>query len=239
MSEIALSTINLPGIGPARQRRLEEAGIRTAHDLGQLGLEGLSALLGISAPQAQRILDAALAAGPPDSPVDAELPVTVQAEPVEATEPDVAEEEGAPAVEEITEEVVPTPDLAEDHTVEGEPVGDSTEPGPAADDLIARLKNLAAMVAGALAVVGGAEPSRARKRALRRLKKLRRTAEALAEQLSVKAVDQDLAQRLTTELDAIEPRLQWLSARLPTPKRLRRARRWARRARASLSALLS
>ena len=189
MSEVSLSSFNLPGIGPARARRLEEAGVHTVAALEALGADAIAAMLGMSRAQAQRALDAAALAPAPEAPApEASAP---EAEPVETTEP------------EITVEVV-GPTSGDDQTVEAEAVGDSTAPGSGSDDLIARLKNAAAMVSGAVAVVGGGEPGKARKRALKALKKLRKTAEVLAERLVVTAPDDGLSAALVDLLDALE-----------------------------------
>ena len=241
MSEVSLSSFNLPGIGPARARRLEEAGVHTVAALEALGADAIAAMLGMSRAQAQRALDAAAltpapeasapeapapeaAAAEPEPQQDEGLPVTI--EPVETTEP------------EITVEVV-GPTSGDDQTVEAEAVGDSTAPGSGSDDLIARLKNAAAMVSGAVAVVGGGEPGKARKRALKALKKLRKTAEVLAERLVVTAPDDGLSAALVDLLDALEPRLLRLCARPPTRRRLRRARVWARGLRTALRDLMA
>lgn len=262
MSETSLASLHLPGIGPARARRLEEAGVRTVGELLKLGADGLAALLGMSASQAERALDAASQVQPAvvaQPAVEAEpapreeLPFSVQLDAVEPTEPEIAtglvgdggasgggalELAGAP-VEEVTVEVVVNPAPADDLTIEAEPVGDSTEPGPVSDDLIARLKNAAAMVSGAVAVVGGGEPGRVRKRALRSLKKLRKAAETLADRLAVTAPSDELTAATIDLLDALEPRLLRLCARSPTRRRLRRTRVWARALRRALRELMA
>lgn len=241
MSDLSLSSLSLPGIGPARLRRLEESGVHTVSGLVALGADGLAALLSISAGQAARAIDAAVAARPAEPEVAPVVEVAVEP----AVEAAVEAEATAPAPEEVTEEVVSSasePEASapqEDQTMEAEPVADHTEPGPASDELIARLKNAAAMVSAAIAVAGGAEPGKARKRAIKRLKKLRNAVESLAEHMAVTAPTEGALSALPALLDEMEGRLQLMIARAPTSKRLRRARRWARRARVQLGDLLA
>ncbi len=112
-----VSLRDLPGVGPALEKRLREAGLTTAQQVAGMTLEQLTAIKGVGEKTAQKLLGAATSAVPPKA--DAEIS-EASAEAVAEAPVDEASTEEAPAGqgEEVSEQV---PEKTSEHMPEQTP----------------------------------------------------------------------------------------------------------------------
>lgn len=231
MSETAthpLSSYKLPGIGAARGRKLEEAGITTLEELVDAGEQRVAELLQVADELAASVIDAArshleTARAEEESAPQDTLVILVA---------DEAMQVGAePAAAEAPEQAQVEPPFTEARQAPKSETPDET--------LLRKLADAASVVSAVIGAVRTAEPGKPRRRARRALRKLGRSVSDLRARLGIATLTDQRRSELEALLRKTTARMDRLLSRPPNRRRLRRARRWARQIRKDIEALFA
>lgn len=249
MSETAthpLSSYKLPGIGAARGRKLEEAGITTLEELVDAGEQRVAELLQVADELAASVIDAARShletaraeaeaeqAAPQDTLVIlvADEAMQVGAEPAAGATPEPAQAAVEPAAAEAPEQAHVEPPFTEARQAPKSETPDET--------LLRKLADAASVVSAVIGAVRTAEPGKPRRRARRALRKLGRSVSDLRARLGIATLTDQRRSELEALLRKTTARMDRLLSRPPNRRRLRRARRWARQIRKDIEALFA
>ena len=126
--------------------------------------------------------------------------------------------------------------MDEQERMQHDPGRDAGVEDGAVTDLVMRLATAASQVATGLRVLRGAPPGKARRRARRSLRRLRKTLDDLEQRSRTGELQEAARTGVEALLQAVEGRLQRAMQREPNPRQLRKVRRWSKRLRRRLQA---